>query len=307
VGDLRHYFESANRRTQAARRFGMEVETLFVDSEGAPLDEQRSRAIFSELEARGWTARGPEGDWELHRDGFTIKPEVGAGNIELITPPRPAVDPRILIDQTVDRLARIYDAAETCGARPVFDGYDGHPGVDNILMCNERDEKWVGVDGAEALKSLCHIASVHLTVDLAGIDEAFELVARANAFARERDWPDSRTTEVWSHYLQTSRVDYDPRRVGPAPESFSEYLALLRSFRVVMDSNDDGTLRRTGPDPPRLADVESTTDLPLFLGTVWLHTRLRVLNDQLALEVRTLPRRTDDQLVHDAEALLDAL
>jgi len=43
---------------------------------------------------------------------------------------------------------------------------------------------------------------------------------------------------VWDDYLSGSRVDYDSRRFGPAPDNFADYLDLLRSFVVVMDRDD---------------------------------------------------------------------
>lgn len=305
MGRLRQYFESAQTSDPAERRIGFEVETLFVDGAGEPLSEAQGRQVFDACVDGGWSA-GEEG-WELRRDGFLITPEVGAGNIELITPPRAIDDVDRLVDETLDELKEVYRAAADHDAHPVFEPYDGFQHVDNVLLPDERDRKWASVDGRDALTFLGHIASVHVTVDLASIAEGFAWTAAVNAFADERGWPAPETERIWSDYLEASRVDYETGRAGPAPESFEAYLSALRSYVVVMDREDDGGLHRLTPDPPRLADLEASVDLPTFLGTVWFHTRLRVLGERLVLEIRAFPRRSDTEWVEDVRDLLDRL
>ena len=309
MGRLRQFFEGAETTDASVRRVGLEVETLFIDASGEPLDEAQGRGVFAALRESGWRpdGDGPSARWDLRREGFLITPEVGAGNIEMITPPRQVRAVDRLVDETADRLEALYEAAKAERARPIFGAYDGAQHVDNILLPDERDHKWAQVDGRPALKHLGHIASVHVTLDVASLEEAFDWTAAVNDLARDRGWPAAETERVWSDYLTASRVDYDPGRAGPAPESFDAYIEKLQSFHVVMDRTESGELRRLGPDPPRLADIEATVDLPTFLRTVWLQTRLRVIEGRLALEVRVVPRRSDEALARDVRELLDTL
>jgi hypothetical protein len=170
------------------------------------------------------------------------------------------------------------------------------------VLDNERDRQWAEVDGRRALRGLGHIASLHLTADLTSIDEGFEFIRQLNALARRRSWPPAPIRQTWTTYLERSQATYDPRRFGEAPESFDRYVALLESFSVVVDRGTDGGLVRPSHAAPKLAEVGPAVDLPTFLGTVWLHTRLRRINGALALEVRFVPRGDDQALRDDLQA-----
>jgi hypothetical protein len=308
LGDLAAYFETATCVDPKRRRVGVEVETLFVGGDGEPLGPVSAEGVFAALISRGWQ-RGEDskvGGRELTNGDFALKPEVGAGNLEIISPARPVDELDTLLDDVLAHLEDLYAAAADIGAAPVAAPHDGHPDVDNIILDNERDRQWVDIDGREALRELAHIASVHVTVDLCSIDEGFAFIRELNDLARERDWPPELVRASWQRYLQRSRCNYAAERFGQAPESFASYLELLRGFRVVVDRGPDGQLRRR-EEPPRLADVESDVDLPTFLGTVWLDTRLRRMNDTLALEARFVPRTTDEALRHDVGAVLDCM
>lgn len=305
MNDVAAYFESAKTASPEHRRLGIEVETLFVGSDGHPLRRDEAETIFAALEVQGWEQREDlkAVGRELHHGGFSLKPEVGAGNLELISPPRPAEVADTLVDDMLSKLAVLYAAASGVGGRPLFEPHDGAPDVDNIILDNERDHQWSAIDGHDALRGLGHIASVHLTIDLCSVEEAFEVIPALNALARRRRWPPESVVETWDRYLERSRCTYDVRRFGPAPETFDDYTALIESFRVVVDRRPDGTL--LAPDCPKpLAEMESDVDLPTFLGTVWLHTRLRRLSGALVLETRFIPRGSDDALRQDIDAVL---
>jgi hypothetical protein len=309
LSELATHFETAETVELRDRRVGVEVETLFLSDDDRPLTCAGGEAVFAELEKRGWDPVEVEKNRgrELRRDAFSIKPEVGAGNLELISPPRLVGEREELVDDVLERLDQLYTAAGEVGARPLFAEYDGHRDVDNILLDNQRDRRWMEVDGREALKVLGHIASVHVTVDLCSIDEGFALVRALNELARERGWPPDSVTSTWQCYFERSRCDYAPRRFGDAPETYDGYLELLRSFRVVVDRQSDGRLIVPEGKLHGFGDVEPDVHLPTFLGTVWLNTRLRRIRDTLALEVRFIPRSTDDVLRTDIEAVLQCL
>lgn len=285
---------------------GIEVETLFLGDDDHPLTCEKADAVFTELQRRGWDSREDEKSRgrELQRGEFSIKPEVGAGNLEVISPPRLVRERDGLVDDLLARLDDLYAAAAEVGAQPVFAAYDGHRDVDNILLDNERDRRWTRVDGRDALKVLGHIASVHVTLDLCSIDEGFGLIRAFNELGRERGWPPESVTSTWEDYFGRSRCDYASDRFGEAPETYGAYLELLRGFKVVVDRTSDGQLIVPDGDLRRFGDVESDVHLPTFLGTVWLNTRLRRIGDTLALEVRFIPRSTDAKLRDDIDAVL---
>jgi hypothetical protein len=291
------------------RRVGVEVETLFLDDDDHPLTCEKADAVFGTLEQRGWQCLEDQksGGRALRKGDFSIKPEVGAGNLEVISPPRIVRERDGLVDELLARLDDLYAAAAEVGAQPVFAAYDGHRDVDNILLDNERDRRWTQVDGRDALKVLGHIASVHVTLDLCSIDEGFRLIRALNELGRERGWPPESVASTWAHYFARSRCDYAPERFGEAPETFDAYLELLRGFKVVVDRASDGQLIVPDGDLRRFGDVESDVHLPTFLGTVWLNTRLRRIGDTLALEVRFIPRSTDAVLRDDIDAVVRRL
>gem|GEM_PF-2583826 len=307
--ELASHFETAKTVEPRDRRLGIEVETLFLGDDDHPLTCEKADAVFTELERRGWKPNEDEKSRgrELRRGDFSLKPEVGAGNLELISPPRFIRERDALVDDLLARLDDVYAAAAEVGARPVFGEYDGHRDVDNILLDNERDRRWTQVDGRDALKVLGHIASVHVTLDLCSLDEGFALIGALNELARERGWPPESVTSTWEHYFERSRCEYAPNRFGEAPDNFEAYLELLRSFKVVVDRTSDGELTVPEGDLRRFGDVESDVHLPTFLGTVWLNTRLRRIGDTLALEVRFIPRSTDAALREDIGAVLRCL
>ncbi len=309
MSELAAYFEAARGVEPRERRAGIEVETLFIDAEESrPLTAAQAVAVFGSLEGQGWEQRQDIKDVgrALHRGGFAIKPEVGAGNIELISPPRPVGEFEALVEDVRVRLEMLYGAASEAGARPVFGPYDGFGEVDNIVLQNERDRKWSMADGRAALSRLGHIASVHLTVDLSSIEEGFACIRELNALARRESWPPEPVLDTWARYLEDSHRTYHPRRFGEAPESFDEYIALLERFQVVVDRAPDGQLIYH-ETPVTLADHDGVIDVPTFLGSVWFHTRLRRLGGQLALEVRFVPRGHDDGLAADLSDVMECL
>lgn len=122
-----------------------------------------------------------------------------------------------------------------------------------------------------------------------------------------RGWPPEPIRQTWRRYLTGSRATYDPRRFGEAPETYPAYLALLESFRVVVDRAADGSLVEPPGQAPPLGEAGPDVDLPTFLGTVWLHTRLKRLGGALALEIRFIPRGDDDALRRDVMAVVDCI
>jgi hypothetical protein len=307
--ELASHFETAETVQPRDRRVGIEVETLFLGDDDHPLTSEKADGVFTELEQRGWDSREDEKSRgrELQRGEFSIKPEVGAGNLEVISPPRLVRERDGLVDDLLARLDDLYAAAAAVGAQPVFAAYDGHRDVDNILLDNERDRRWTQVDGRDALKVLGHIASVHVTLDLRSIDEGFGLIRALNELARDRGWPPESVSSTWEHYFARSRCDYASDRFGEAPETYKAYLELLRGFKVVVDRASDGQLIVPDGDLRRFGEVESDVHLPTFLGTVWLNTRLRRIGDTLALEVRFIPRSTDAELRDDIDAVVRRL
>ncbi|MGM0556725.1 MAG: hypothetical protein ACQEVA_10145, partial [Myxococcota bacterium] len=79
--------------------------------------------------------------------------------------------------------------------------------------------------------------------------------------------------------------------------------SLLEQFQVVVDRAPDGRLIHH-EHPVAFAEYDGDVDVTTFLGTVWFHTRLRRLGDQLALEVRFVPRGSDGALRDDLRAVV---
>ncbi len=294
------YFARAVTGRPDKRRCGFEVETLFVDRAGRPIDRLTSQAIFHALaEKEGWTVTKTTAQNEivlLEQAGWSLSYELGWNNLELATP---ASASRLADnwDATRQRLLQLYRAARSLGARPLFHPFDRHLNVDTLMLPDQRDQIWIRLDGRDALQPLGHFSSVHLNLDLVSIEEGLELISRLDtSYFPRRIVPDNpivwRHDQIWRTYVRESLAGYEPDRYGyPIAGSLESYCGKIATFKVVMNRLADGSLALV--ENPKPFGQTPDINIDLFLRSVWWYARLRVRNGQLVLEVRNIPRFDD--------------
>ncbi|HHH12510.1 MAG TPA: hypothetical protein ENJ77_01385 [Candidatus Moranbacteria bacterium] len=270
--------------TTAASRtletIGAEIETQFVDSAGKPISLSRSQQMLEILSCEKWQIAERKGKMItalVDRNGHRLLYELGRHNIELAAAPTTVKDlPKILRDC----LGQLYRAAETVGAEPYFAPI--LPGEEDLLVIpDERDADWLRLDGREALRPLSRISSVQFTISVR-TEEAVDILNRlGERIGRFLD--DFPQDIIWKEYIANSRAGYLPDRYGGPPrfESLDEYCRLLARHRPVSKG--------------RLSSLErlSSTEIPLYLRSVWWHFRLKRYEKSLCVEIRPLARRTD--------------
>ncbi len=280
------------------RQIGIEVETLVIDSNNQPITRQTSQTMFQWLiDQQSWQATSHKGGFviTLQKGDFTLLYELGWNNLELTTPAMTSL-PKLL-EQTTAALSELNEATNATGSKILPASYDGCVGQDTLMLPDDRDRIWVDLDGP-ALSVLGHIASVHLNIDLTSIEEGLALTARyLELFERGEDgWPDAATQDIRNRYITESTADYEPDRYGNPPLTFDAYCQRLAEMKVVMNQGVNG-LEIASPARPFAANKE--VDIDLFLRSIWWRTRLRVRGDKLVLELRDIPRTTDEQLKKD--------
>jgi hypothetical protein len=278
---LQAYFEKATT-CGSERKFGIEVETLFVNDQNRPISYQVSQDMMRFLiDFFGWQVTNLKNDviLRLEKDGYAIAYELGWNNFELTTP---AYCLENDFSEYERMMKELYWAGEYHKTKP-FVGSD-YGCWDNFLsntvvIAEERDKIWLKLDG-EALFGLGHIACVHFNFDLQSISEGMGWIQRLNASFLELGWP-------VQNYIRNSLVGYEETRYGPPPDNFLEYCCSLAFHKVVMDTTR-GELRIV--DRPGPFKNHPNPDIDLFLRSVWWYPRLRVRGGRLVLEVRDIPR-----------------
>jgi hypothetical protein len=305
---LRDYFKSARTCSMATRKIGLEVETLFCDRGSAPITKDQSQVMMNQLVACGWTiAESKQGMTTKlvkslpGRGDFFVFYELGWNNVEVVTPTYSICDRAgLLQDVRGDILPEVYEVSP-CG--PLGDYCDFSENEDTLMLPDQRDQIWLKLDG-DVLPVLGHIASVHINIDLCSIAEGFEFMRLTNQMYRQMDWPPKVVADIWSRYIGESLADYEVGRYGLPPGNFEDYISRLSGYKVFM--NTLGGQLSVLSDPKPFCDT-SDVDLDMFLRSVWWWNRLRVRNGQLVLEIRGIPRGSDDQMVVDCQDLFSLL
>jgi hypothetical protein len=264
------YFTRGTQNTRTGAQIGLEVETDFVDQDGRPITTGVTSQLLAAAEGRPAYC--------------TQKLELGRQKVEL------AIDPQasaaLAIEATLESLAWLYRQAERLGAYPL-----AVPEIDTsedlLWVQEDRDQIWVELDGRPALEQLCRCSSVQFTVDV----HPGDAIGWINQLWGNRlDLLDYAPNHArWQAYMATSRAGYTPDRyAGPAGfESLEHYSSELVRHPVVMHHGQP-SWRPTS----ELADLNPE----LFLRSVWWHYRLRRYGNRLALEIRPIARRADDQI-----------
>lgn len=128
------------------------------------------------------------------------------------------------------------------------------------------------------------------------MQEAVEILNKFGEHIGEflADFPQDAT---WKKYIAESSAKYRSNRYGGPLvfESLSDYCRALTRHDVVR-----------GAHLVPYHDV-SDLDVPLYLRSIWWHFRLKRYGDSLCIEVRPMPRRTDDQFDLQLEKVLQVI
>jgi len=304
------HFETAQGCRPDTRFLGIEVETLLVTPSGrfnVPISEGQSQRIMACLSSLPYWKVGEikGGKIVLVKNGeYIVFYELGWNNYELVVPPKPISASRHLFEETRERLGCLYQYAEANAAHAFVGPYDFFAEHDTLMLPDKRDEVWKELDGP-VLRILGHIASVHYTVDVTCVEEAFEFIRCLEQLRRERvTWPARESEQIWRRYVAESYAGYEQNRYGTAPTTFGSYCEALASMKVVMN-RPNGELVRFNPALP-FTQTQSV-DMDLFLRSVWWWERLRVRNGRLMLEIRDIPRGPDEDIEHNWRLIADCL
>lgn len=272
----------------------MEVETTFVTTDGNAISVETSQSIFRTLTERGWAAMEHKGALVTriqNGDGDALLYELGRQNIELSTAPRHNGS---LVSHTKEVLSEVYTSAEVHGAMPRFEPIL-MTDEDLLVIPDERDAAWLEVDGRESLRPLATTSAVQFTFDTTP-HKAIEVLNRLGQQVEMflLDYPQER---VWREYIRSSHAGYRSDRYG-GPLIFSslrDYCDKLAMHGVVNGSRLTAAM-----------EIESLS-IPLFLRSVWWYFRLRRYEERLCIEVRPMPRRTDEMLSQQLDLVLEII
>lgn len=290
---LKEYFTAGLSPSRAAL-VGMEVETSFLNADGAPITTEQSQQIFVLLEKRGWMARRTElGFVRIASDRFgnILRYDVGRQNLEAATYPTRSSS---VVRTGLSVLGEVYEVAESCGAyprsEPILETQE-----DLLFAANTFDAERIATDGREARNLLARMSAVHFTVNVprdkavACLDSLGRAVGRYLA-----DYPQD---ALWREYIATAKAGYrEDRYGGPLRfESLAHYCEEIAKHDVVQEK--------------KLVPFERAVelDLTMHVRLVWWHFRLRRYADRLCIEVRPLPRRSDETLAQQLNFVLDTL
>lgn len=310
MNSLAEHFRRALTCTPKQRKIGLEVESLVVQKDGRPITVGESQGIMHVLVACGWkiveekTTTGeimPERlIVRIECEGFAIIYELGWNNFELMTPVFAVSEAHTLLAQTRQHLEAFAAAVTSLGLEVLYKPYDGHGDMNTLMLPDERDQIWIALDG-DVLTVLGHIASVHLNIDICSVEEGMAFARGFLELCEKRSWPAPESAPLWARYLAESLAGYDHDRYGPPPLMFEAYCKRLAQMPVVMHRTD---ARLLIPDPQRPFSEMENVDLDLFHRSVWWRARFRVRNGRLVMELRDIPRRTDDQMENDVSTVL---
>lgn len=292
---LEEYFLNGADRSSSLDRVGMEVETMFVDTNGTPISLECSKRMLELLSKSGWSISQKKGSiiTELKKGGNKILYELSRANIEL------AVEPSIescIVGKARNLLQEIYAAGNSVGAEPFFGPVlEVDDPAELLVIPDERDAIWLELDGRAALGNLARCSAVQFVFDV-DPNDAIVVLNRLGSVIDHflEDYPQQ---ALWKKYIRESRAGYLPLRYGGPLifKDFGDYCNELVKHAVVLD----GKLV-----PPSDA---GDFDIPLFLRSIWWYFRLRRYGSRLCIEVRPLPRREDEKFREQLESVLDII
>jgi len=289
---LEKFFLNSITTNKDNMTIGTEVETQFVQKDEQPATLKQTQETLKELVDDGWFAIETKGDLvtEVVNDqGIRIFYELGRHNLEVATQPQMNGN---IVQHVRSALNELYLCAEKADIypwyKPILDSAE-----DVLVVPDERDQTWIGLDGRRALNMLSYISSVQFTFSVS-LGNAIKVVNRLND-SRKKFIDDFPQNEVWHNYIRESHANYDTLRYG-GPESFNDlndYCKMLASHDVVEDSS-------LVP-----FDMAKAIDIPLFLRSIWWHFRVKKYDGIICIEVRPLSRHADDEIQKQLEMVLD--
>jgi len=305
VSLLKQYFESALVCKATNRHFGVEIETLFVDSvTEKPISKECSQGIMLGLVKNfDWRVQGQFRDvyGELVKDEFILKYDVGCNLFEMVTPAVRLLSKESLFARMQGYLNELYEVARSLKAQPLFKHCD-YDTSNTVLESTEMDSLYWDLNGP-AIIYLGHIAAIHYNIDLTSIEEGMSMMKRVLNLSEQKNWPPPESLQYWKEFMESSVAKYESKRFGPPPVDYDEYLTTLGSLRVFMNNGEQGLFLER---PPKTLEECSTADLNLFVTYVWWWVRFRVRNDKLVLEIRTVPRQKDADIVTNFNEIITA-
>lgn len=259
---------------------GMEVETQFLTGAGDPISVDTSQKMFRGLVENNWKIKTTKGKLITcieDAKGNTFSYELGRHNIELSGASTRIYD---VLENSNRCLGQLYLVGEKLGAYPMFE-----PVLrleeDLLVIPDERDAVWLGLDGRSALAPLARTSSIQFTIAVS-VDNSIKFL---NKLGENIDWflKDYPQEIVWRKYIQDSLAGYrEDRYGGPLVfDSIEDYCEKLTKQDVVSGAK---------LIPYNLID---DLDVPLFLRSIWWYFRLKRYGDSLCIEVRPMPRRDD--------------
>ena len=215
--------------------------------------------------------------------GCSVKLELGRQNIELSVKPDTsfirAYDKAKYCLDKLYRLARSFG----CYARLEPSPFTFWP-KPLLYVQEERDQTWVDLDGERALEHLCRCSSVQFTIDVNPKDAIRWINRLWEAKLHEADYQVNDI--LWKSYIAESRFGYRIDRYG-GPSGFDDvddYVSRLEEHPRLMGGNED-----------------------MFLRSVWWHYRLRRYGNSMALEIRPMARRYDEDIREKWKLIADIL
>lgn len=287
---LSAWFREADA-AKLAGSLGLEIETSFVDERGQPITLAQSQCIFKALCGRGWKTRAvrnglltelasPYGDKLLY--------DLGRQNLEVSTAPGSR---QFVLERAEECLSALYASSCRIGAFPCFNPVL-NTDEDLLVIPDERDAAWLALDGRQTLNKIARTTSVQVSVDVP-MSEAIPAINRlwdsAKTFAA--DYPQD---ALWRQYIAESFAPYRlDRYAGPQQfDDLDDYCSRLAEQAVVQGS--------------RLVsqDMAGEYDIGLFIRSVWWWFRLRRQGQKLCIEIRPMPRRSDEVIAQQLDTAL---
>jgi len=291
---IKDYFVNARTCQKYPRHIGTEIETLIISiKDDQPISQKISKKIMRRLvDEHGYTINEEENGLitKIGKNGYELFYELGWNNFEIISPAYPIENVDAMFSRNDKRLQELESVCQYFGAKIIDTSWDNDLS-NTLIMPDKRDEIWLKLDG-QSLYGLGHIASIHLNIDLASIDEGMEWIEKLNRYFKQVQWPPEKNRTIWEAYLKYSFANYEEDRYAQPPETFVEYCQKLSEYKVVMN-RVNGELEIARP-AQTFAETENV-DLNLFLRSIWWWSRLRVRNGKLVLEIRDIPRTLGDK------------
>jgi len=294
---LYQLFTSGTHNTVTGGKIGCEVETIFTDHNGSPLNDQAVTAFFDRavgkhgcMVASTYRVHGREYvDSIRDRYGSIISKEIGACNIEVATVPLRRAD-------VVDRVRSSLDDLCCVLGYPRYGGPILHS-ADSLLPLepSPREMEFLALDGHEVTNMMAGTSSVQFTVDVSPEDAVVclsNLATQLPLFLRE--YPQDAS---WKRYVLESKAGYRADRYG-GPLVFTslmDYCKHLAEHKVI----SGGRLAEEG-------EVRSV-DLHQFIKSVWWYFRLKRYGETLCVEIRPQARGPDDAIPSQLDLALSAM